>query len=342
MEENGKKSFWTREVKYRSGDVENVANWPNIIKFSVGMFLLLIVLLVGCPAKIVGPTERGVVKTFGEVKERILEPGLHFKIPFAQKITTYDLTPNTIKVNIPVGDDGAVTADRQTIGAKGSVDWKYDDVEVLRIAKAYSSKEALASQTRNIIITAIKNTLGQHNIALIVKDQVLISNQARDLATQMLTRAGIPVVITALNLDNWDWTEDYDRMVRSTVEMDQNAIRAEAELKMIEQQAQQQVRRAQAEAESNAAAADGRRRAAELDAAAAVAKAQGESDARRIEGQGIAEYNRLIAQNMSVQVRLKELEIELERAKRWDGRQVPTYVPLNPAGGIVTLPVPGK
>ena len=33
-----------------------------------------------------------------------------------------------------------------------------------------------------------------------------------------------------------------------------------------------------------------------------------------------------------------ELEIELERAKKWDGRQVPEYVPLTAAGGIINLP----
>ena len=57
-----------------------------------------------------------------------------------------------------------------------------------------------------------------------------------------------------------------------------------------------------------------------------------------VEADALAYYNAKVAQNYQVEIRLKELEIQLERAKRWDGRQVPEYVPLTAAGGIVNLP----
>ncbi|MDR0551601.1 MAG: hypothetical protein LBG72_06250, partial [Spirochaetaceae bacterium] len=83
----------------------------------------------------------------------------------------------------------------------------------------------------------------------------------------------------------------------------------------------------------------------EAQAKALVAKAEGEFNAAKLRAEaeieaarGQNEANRLLSQNFTVEVRLKELEIELEKAKRWDGRQVPTYIPLNPAGGVVTLP----
>ena len=308
------------------------------IKFGIGLVAAVALLLVGCPCKIVGPTERGVVKTFGEVSDKILEPGLRWKIPVAQAIVKYDLTPTTVKVNIPVGEDGALSRDRQTIGIKGSFNWKYIDTDIVNIARRYSSNAMLIQQTNDIINTAIRNTVGKYDIANIVQDQVAISNESRTLAASLLSQARIPVEITALNLNNWDWSDDYDKMIRETVAMQQATLRAGAELQKIEQEAQQNVRRAEANAEAAFAEAEGRRRAAEADAQAAIAKAAGEAESKRIEGQGIADYNARISQNLSVQVRMRELDIELERAKRWDGRQIPTYLPLNPAGGIVTLP----
>jgi hypothetical protein len=58
----------------------------------------------------------------------------------------------------------------------------------------------------------------------------------------------------------------------------------------------------------------------------------------KAEGQGISDYNRLIATKLSIEVQLRILEIELEKAKRWNGVEVSTYLPLTAPGSMVTLP----
>ena len=290
--------------------------------------LVIVGMLIFNPIRCVGATERGVIKTFGKVNiDKVLEPGIQFKAPFFQSIKRYDLTPKIIKIKIPVGEAGAVSLDKQTIGVGGSVNWKYDEGQIIKIATTYSSDTALADQTTDIIVTAIKNTIGQYNIDTIVRDQDSIANKSKEMAITRLAYAGLPVIITALNLNNWDWSEDYDRMIKETVAMQQAAQRAEAELRMVEQTSQKQRIEAEAQASATAAIAEGRKRAAELDA-----------DAKRAEGQGIADYNRLISQNLNIELEFRRLEIQLERAKKWNGVEVSTYLPLNPAGGIVTLP----
>jgi len=308
----------------------------SVIKAAVIAVVLFIALCVFWPFKVIGPTERGVIKTFGDVRETILEPGLKVKIPIVQKVTTYDLTPIIIKVDVPMGEDGAVSKDKQTIGVNGSVIWKYDETRIVQLAKSYGSESALASQIRVTVINIIKQTIGRYDIDAIVQDQSAIAQAARSRMIQEFTNW--PITIDVVNLDNWDWSEDYDQMIKQTVAMQQATQRAAAELLMIEQQAQQQIKKATAEAEAKAAEADGRRRAAELDAAATIAKAKGDAESRRIEGEGIAAYNRSIASTLDTQRALRQLDIAMKEAERWDGRRVPTYVPLNPTGGIVTLP----
>ena len=195
------------------------------------------------------------------------------------------------------------------------------------MATTYSSDSTLAEQISDIIITAIKNTIGQYNIDTIVKDQDGIAIKSREMATTRLAIAGIPVNITTLNLKNWNWSNDYDKMVKETVAMQQAAQRAEAELRMVEQTSQKQRIEAEAQALATVALAEGRKKAAELDA-----------DAKRAEGQGIADYNQLISRNLSTEIEFRKLEIQLERAKRWNGVDTPTYLPLSPNGGVVTLP----
>jgi len=341
MEEK-KKKFFTKEVKYRSGDVETVPNTANIIKFGVGAILFIILILVLWPFKVIGPTERGVVKTFGEVQERILEPGLRIKAPIAQSITTYDLTPTKANVNIPISDKddtkAAITVEQQPVGVEGFYAWIYDETKILDIARNYSSLSRLRELVDSEILSAIRQTIGRYPIVNLIPDQERISQEARDQALRNLTIARIPVLITQLQLNNWDWSADYQEMIQQTMTMKQNAQKAEAELRMIEQTTQQDRIRAEATAAANIAAAEGRLRAAELDAQATVAKANGERDAAIATAEGRNRANALIAQNMQTEIRLRELEIALTEAGRWNGRRVPDYVPLNPAGGIVTLP----
>jgi len=304
----------------------------KLIKTGIIALVAIVLVLILNPLSCIGATQRGVIKTFGKVDDsRTLEPGIQVKAPFIQSIKRYDLTPKTIKVGISVGDDGAVSLDKQTIGVKGTVNWRYDETQIIRIAMSYSSDTVLADNVSDIIVTAIKNIIGQYNIDTIVRDQDGLAEKARQLSIQRLESAKIPVIITALNLNNWDWSADYDKMIKETVAMQQAALRAEAELRMVEQTSQKQRIEAEAAALAMAATAEGRKKAAELDA-----------DAKRAEGQGIADYNRLIAQNMAIELEFRRLEIQLERAKRWNGVEIATYLPLNPAGGIVTLPSPAR
>jgi len=318
-------------------DEDGDFNFRKLIKVGITVLVVIVALFILWPFKSIGPTERGVIKTFGKVGNNVLDPGLHFKIPLGiQRITAYDLTPNLIKIDIPMGDDGAASKDKQTIGVKGSVIWKYDDSRIINLATGYSSERALEDQVRATAINAIKQTIGRYDIGEIVQDQAKLAEAAKNRMIQEFMNW--PVSIDVVNLDNWDWSEDYDKMIKETVAMQQATQRATAELAMIEQTAQKQIKEATAKAEADAAAAEGRRRAAELDAQAAIAKAKGEAEAKRIEGEGIANYNRLIVANFEVQRAQWNYEIELEKAKRWNGVNTSTYLPLSPNGGVVTLP----
>ena len=116
-------------------------------------------------------------------------------------------------------------------------------------------------------------------------------------------------------------------MTRTSRNRTQQVRQAEQDLKLAETNAQKQVAEAEAQ-----------KKAAEQTAEGELIKAQKAAEAKRVEADALAYYNAKVAQNYQVEIKLKELEIELEKAKKWDGRQVPEYVPLTAAGGIVTLP----
>ena len=73
-----------------------------------------------------------------------------------------------------------------------------------------------------------------------------------------------------------------------------------------------------------------------------VLVAEGERDAARLaaeakalEGQGIAKYNAAIAPTLQQQIKLKELEIEITKAQKWDGRQIAEQQVVVPGFGNI-------
>ena len=80
---------------------------------------------------------------------------------------------------------------------------------------------------------------------------------------------------------------------------------------------------AETNAQKQVAEAEAQKKAAEQTAEADLIKAQKAAEAKQVEADALAYYNAKVAQNSNIEIKLKELEIQLERAKRWDGREVP-------------------
>ena len=96
--------------------------------------VLAIVTVANCFST-VKSTQRGVMVTFGKTGDTVLEPGLHMKAPFIQKIKKYSISPNELNITFSIGDDGAVTSDMQTVGLDSTVFWVYDEALIVESAK---------------------------------------------------------------------------------------------------------------------------------------------------------------------------------------------------------------
>lgn len=76
-----------------------------------GVAAVLLIALIAFSFSTVKSTQRGVMLTFGKPGDKILEPGLHIKLPIIQKVKKYSVSPNNINISFGIGDDGAVTSD---------------------------------------------------------------------------------------------------------------------------------------------------------------------------------------------------------------------------------------
>jgi len=334
-----KKSFWTKQV-HRNGESKTVANIASIVKVAVIVVVALIVAVMAWPARIVGATERGIRYTFGKPETEVLQPGIHFYTPFIGNIKTWSIEPVKTMVNIDIDQSGAISKDNQIIGTRLVVYYKYDESRIYDIATNYQSKTTIENPLASNVNSIMKAIIGTYTIFDLAANQEIIGTNLQTRLAAAIQR--YPIEITQVNVSNFDWSSDFDKQINATMEAAQRVRQAEQQANIAEQENRKLTIEATAQAAALEAKATGELRAAELRAQAAVATAQGERDAQIARGEGVRQYNQSVATNLATEIRLRELEIELEKAKRWDGRQVPTYVPLSPNGGIVTLPPAGR
>ena len=274
---------------------------------------------------IVAPNERGVRVHLGQVYDNVLKPGPYLMIPFVQEIRKYSIAPREVNASINNMAEAAITQDNQPVMFTAKAYWVFDESNIVEITRNFTIAQ-LERIIADNIRAGIKQTVGHYTIFDLAGNQLEISARAEDRIRKGL--AQFPVEIRQVNILNWQWAPEFTARIQETMQQAQNVRRLEQELRQVEVNAQRQVVEAQAARTAAEEAALARKNVARLDAEAAIETAR-----------GINEANRLIAQNQHLFLRQRELQIDSIRASRWDGRNVPSYVPLTAAGGIVQLPL---
>lgn len=292
--------------------------FKNIEKLIIISVIALVVLVTGINScSVVAPNERGVTITLGQVQDTVLDPGLHFKAPYVSSIRKYRVEPKTYEVTFSVGGDGAITKDMQTVGTTVAIRWMYDTARIMNIVKTYRDDSVIENAMRDNVKASVKETTGKYSIYELVSEQNSITTQVAEAVLERMK--DYPIQISQTTITNWDWSDDFDRQIKETANRTQQVKQAEQEANIAEAKAQIQVREAQAKLDAE-----------KLNAQAIVAKSEGEAKAKKIAADAQAYENQKIAQNLSTMQAQWRYEIELERAKKWNGKEVSDqsiYVP---------------
>jgi len=277
------------------------------LKWLIGLFVTVVLLVAFRPFTTVKSTERGVVYKFGAVNSKLGE-WLHFVIPFVESVKKIPITPQEMDLELPVAENGAITKDNQTIGANISIFYRFNDAEILDLAKNYGV-DIVKQKVQKDTLEAFKQAIGQNTIFDVAQNQEKIRSQVKKMTNEKIGE--YPVVIDDIKISNYDWSEEFDNQIASTMKIAQEAKQQEQQLKKVEIEAQQAVKKAEANKEAERLNAE----------------------AMELKGKGVRAYNDAITsnqRNMELEIQLKKLEIEKIKAEKWNGQ----YVPINNYGPI--------
>lgn len=259
----------------------------GMVPLVIGAVVLAVVLnVVGAGLVVIEPQEHGVViapLVAGGVRPDPLKPGLHWIIPFAERVEKYPISRQSYTMSSTtgegqvIGDDSvkARTKDGQEIFIDASVIYAIDPLKVVALHITWQSRYEDAI-VRPLARGIIRDMASQYGVEEIVSSKRV---EMELLITDELTKKFAENNLTLV-----------DFLVRNVAFSDQYSLAVEQK-QIAEQQAQQ----AQLVVEQKRQEAEQARQVAQGQADAAVIAAKGAAESRLIQAEAEAKSLALIA-----------------------------------------------
>lgn len=259
--------------------------------------LLLLIALMGSWYT-VNETERGVLLRNGALVG-VIEPGLSLKIPLIETVKFISVQSNATTYQ----GLQAYSKDQQTATLNVSVSWHVVPAEVGKVYMQYQDLDGLVSRLiSRQVPTQVENVFGQYNAVSAVQNR---GKFVADVTKAIRDSVTGPVVIDGVQVENIDFSDDYERSIALRMKAEVEVKTREQMLATEQVEAQIVVTRAQAEADSK------------------VAQAKADAEATRLRGS--AEADAIKAKTLALSS--NPMLIELTKAERWDGKLPSTVLP---------------
>jgi modulator of FtsH protease HflC len=279
------------DIKDRGG---NGFNWRNYTK--IGIFLIIVLALfifMLTNVFIVKEGEYRVIRQFGEVVRIDDSPGLSYKIPFIQSVTTlpkYQMTYDVSEAEINTKDKKRMIIDNYAI-------WRIENPKEM-IANAQTVEKA-ESRMEEFIYSVVRAELGQLNYDEIINDEKSSRGSLNDRVTEkvneLLVKDNYGIVLVDVRMKRTDLPAENEQSVYTRM-ISERESKAQEYLSM-------------GDAEKNSTIAETDREVKEL-----LAKAQADAEVIRAEGEG--EAARIYNQSFSKDPSFYELYRTLESYKK--------------------------
>ena len=205
----------------------------------VTVILLLMLALYSVPAGNIG-----VVTRWGAV-QRIVQPGLGIKIPFAESV--HRMSVQTQKDEI---EASSASSNLQTVSAIIAVNYRLDG------QFASSVYQSIGTDYQDkVVAPAIQNAFKSATAKYTAENLIKLREQVRIDAETELQKQLEPyhIIVENFNIINFDFSPEYNASIEAKQVMEQNVQTAKLELEKARVEAEQRVVEAQGQADAQKA-----------------------------------------------------------------------------------------
>jgi membrane protease subunit HflC len=238
--------------------------------FVIGFLVLVVLALFTLYLSLftVYQTEQALVLRFGEPQRVITEPGLHWKVPFADRVVLVD--KRILALDSPAQEVIASDQKRLVVDAFA----RYRITDPLKFFQAAGTVQQADSRLATVLNSAVRRVLGDASFVAVVRDQ---RQQLMNQITSQVNREAQSFGITVIDV----------RIRRA----DLPQANSEAIFRRMQTERQQEAAQIRAEGEEEA-----RRVRASADRAATVVVAEANRESEQVRGDGDAERSAIFAE----------------------------------------------
>jgi len=190
----------------------------------------------------VGAGQRGIVLNFGAVEKKVLDEGLHLRIPVMQEIILMD-----VKVQKAETDAAAASADLQDVTSRVALNYHIvpDQANVVYQKIGIHFKERIIDPA---ILEVVKAVTAKYTAEeLITKRPAVSEAMRRNLMDRLLVNN---IAVDAFSIVTFSFSKVFTEAIESKQTAEQLALKAKRDLDRIKIEAEQKITTARAEAES--------------------------------------------------------------------------------------------
>lgn len=215
----------------------------NVGKILVGLIVLVVLLFVAFGSfYTVGAGQRGVLLTFGSASDVAYEPGLHLKAPIIQQVVIMDVTTQKYE-----SDASAASQDLQTVSGKLATNYHLAPESVPSIYKTLGMDYAV-KVIQPLEQEIVKSVTAKYTAEQLITKREEVRQDIKAALTERLAPRGI--IVEEVSIVNFDFSSSFNQAIEQKVTAEQNALKEQNQLKVVEYQAQQRIAQANGEAEA--------------------------------------------------------------------------------------------
>lgn len=212
--------------------------WRSLIILSI----VIIVLFIFKPWVQVGAGQRGIVMNFGAVQEKVLNEGIHFKIPVVQTIILMD-----VKIQKAITDAASSSSDLQDVDMSVALNYHVIPNEAYLVYQTIGVefKERIIDPAIQEVMKAVS---ARYTAEELITKRPAVSSEMRDALTLRLLESNIAV--DAFSIISFSFSQTFTDAIEAKQTAEQNALKAKRDLDRIRVEAEQTIAAATAEAEA--------------------------------------------------------------------------------------------
>lgn len=188
-----------------------------------------------------------VVKSLGKVVGTRV-PGTYFDFYLTNEYVYFDTTVQKLDIQTV-----SYSSDAQTMDIQMTVQYKIDPAKVENILTEYLTMESLSNRIEKVADDNVKSILSKYSAMKIIETRAAISPEVEQTIKEAVGDRYY-VTVTAVNLTNIDFTDEFEKAVEDKVVAEQQKeaaiTKAEQELEVAKLIAQAKIEEARGDAES--------------------------------------------------------------------------------------------